>query len=252
MAAVGCVYDVYLAGPLTSFGDHAENLIAFQKAAKLLRDKGLTVFSPPENEPLGLSWREYLEADIPHLLAARTVVMLPCWAKSAGASLEVHIARALGTPTIPLEEYIQNMSEHSTKPNLYDAVISAMAPEINETRKLDAVDVYPSPEPPKKAERVKLEDQGDPEFDKLSLLRQAELLVTRDRGDAYGDPVDDFERTAAMWSVLLDCTVNPAQVATCMVALKLSRLTWEDFNPESWRDIAGYAACGKRVTSGGW
>lgn len=56
-----------------------------------------------------------------------------------------------------------------------------------------------------------------------TILEEAQRLVTGDRGADYGHPIDDFGRTAQMWSALLGIPVSAADVALCMAALKLSR-----------------------------
>lgn len=80
------------------------------------------------------------------------------------------------------------------------------------------------------------------------ILDEALGCVLHDRNAAYGDPSQDFKRTAALWTTLLGEQLNkpiePWQVAQFMAALKLSRLTWSPNKRDSWVDLAGYAACG--------
>lgn len=73
-----------------------------------------------------------------------------------------------------------------------------------------------------------------------SVLLEAHGLVHGDRNDSYGHPLDDFTRTAQMWSVILGVEVEPQQVGLCMIALKISR---ECHQPkrDNLVDIAGYA-----------
>lgn len=73
-----------------------------------------------------------------------------------------------------------------------------------------------------------------------SVLTEAEGLVHGDRNEDYGHPLDDFKRTAAMWSALLGTEVSSAQVGLCMIAVKLSR---ECHRPkrDNLVDAAGYA-----------
>jgi hypothetical protein len=90
------------------------------------------------------------------------------------------------------------------------------------------IDLLPNSKPEPKAEDV---------------LEEALRLTTGDRQNSYGPPTQDFARTAAMWAVILECTVTAKQVALCMIALKISRATWAK-KRDNWTDIAGYARCG--------
>jgi hypothetical protein len=53
---------------------------------------------------------------------------------------------------------------------------------------------------------------------------QAARIMTADRMDAYGHPLDNLTRIGRLWAALLDVDeITPEQVALCMVAVKLSR-----------------------------
>ena len=81
-----------------------------------------------------------------------------------------------------------------------------------------------------------------------TVLEEAQRLVTGDRGEAYGNPYDDFSRTSAIWTALLADKLRPGEEITaqdairCMCAVKLSR----DVNApkrDNRVDLAGYAMC---------
>ena len=71
-------------------------------------------------------------------------------------------------------------------------------------------------------------------------LMLADSLVSGPRNDDYGHPLDDFSRTAALWSAVLGVEVTPEQVALCMIQVKVSR---EINKPKADNvvDIAGYS-----------
>ena len=80
--------------------------------------------------------------------------------------------------------------------------------------------------------------------ERADMLREASLLVNGDRNAQYGDPRQDFQRTATMWSAYLGAKVEPHDVAAMMAILKVSRIRWSPQKRDSWVDLAGYAACG--------
>jgi hypothetical protein len=79
------------------------------------------------------------------------------------------------------------------------------------------------------------------------LLEHAAGLVTRRRRE-YGDPVELFDHIARRWSLTLGTKVSPAQVALCLIDLKLARLARDPKHLDSVVDVAGYAAVLREVT----
>jgi hypothetical protein len=75
-----------------------------------------------------------------------------------------------------------------------------------------------------------------------ALLEHAAGVVTRRRRE-YGEPIDLFEHVAARWSLTLGTEIRPAQVALCLIDLKVARLTHDPRHFDSITDIAGYAGC---------
>jgi hypothetical protein len=66
--------------------------------------------------------------------------------------------------------------------------------------------------------------------------------VLEERRDDYGDPAEQFRAIADRWSITLGTPVTPAQVALCMIDLKLTRLTYDPRHSDSVVDVIGYAA----------
>jgi uncharacterized protein DUF6378 len=81
----------------------------------------------------------------------------------------------------------------------------------------------------------------------LSMLRHAATVVA-DRGRAYGDARQSTEAIAQRWSLTLGHPVEAAQVALCMIDLKLERLKHDPSHEDSLLDVAGYAAVLHEVT----
>jgi len=83
---------------------------------------------------------------------------------------------------------------------------------------------------------------------RVEALREAARIISGERNKQYGNPEDNFERTAKIWSVILDIEITNEDVAMMMVGLKVARYASKSgFQPDTWVDIAGYAACGYEV-----
>ncbi len=77
---------------------------------------------------------------------------------------------------------------------------------------------------------------------KSANLLQHTARVIEDRQVQYGDPGPLFDRIARRWSLVLGVEVAPAQVALCLIDLKLARLAANPGHLDSVVDVAGYAA----------
>lgn len=89
---------------------------------------------------------------------------------------------------------------------------------------------------------------NEPTTLRVEALREAARIISGERNKQYGNPEDNFERTAKIWSVILDIEITNEDVAMMMVGLKVARYASKSgFQPDTWVDIAGYAACGYEV-----
>lgn len=76
------------------------------------------------------------------------------------------------------------------------------------------------------------------------MLEEAANAVEGDRNVQYGPPLEDFQRTATMWSAYLGVPIQPHDVGAMMALVKVSRIRQSPAKRDSWVDLAGYAACG--------
>ncbi|KKN88356.1 hypothetical protein LCGC14_0249190 [marine sediment metagenome] len=77
---------------------------------------------------------------------------------------------------------------------------------------------------------------------KKSILEEAGELVAGPREDDYGPPIDDWKRTAAIWSAILGITITAEQACMCMVGVKISRQVNKP-SRDNLVDAAGYLLC---------
>lgn len=73
-----------------------------------------------------------------------------------------------------------------------------------------------------------------------SILQEAQRLTHGNRNSSYGHPLDDYARTAKLWSAILGVEIRPDQAALCMCAVKISRQVHKP-GRDNMTDLAGYA-----------
>ena len=76
----------------------------------------------------------------------------------------------------------------------------------------------------------------------MSLLEKVQH-ITQERQQHYGHPLANFTEIAKRWSLTLSTPITPAQVALCMIDLKMSRLSHNPTHQDSLLDILGYGVC---------
>ncbi len=98
---------IYVSGPMTNYP--LNNVPAFNKATKQLRKKGYKVVNPAElgKEESCRTWEQCLRRDIRHLTTCTDIATLPGYKRSRGATLEIHIGRALSFKVHPLRYYLE-------------------------------------------------------------------------------------------------------------------------------------------------
>lgn len=84
------------------------------------------------------------------------------------------------------------------------------------------------------------------------ILVEAEKCVCSDRNLQYGEPEDNFNTIAKLWSAYLDTDIGAEDVAIMMCLFKIARLTGSCYkSKDSWVDLIGYAACGGEIATRG-
>ncbi len=98
-------------------------------------------------------------------------------------------------------------------------------------------------------------------MNRSELLEQAEKIVNGHREDEYGSPERNFQTIAQLWGAYInaacingtdfDFCLTEEDVAALMILMKVARISSDRQHLDSWVDIAGYAACGGEIATGG-
>ena len=80
------------------------------------------------------------------------------------------------------------------------------------------------------------------------ILEQAKICVCGHRQSDYGTPEDNFNRIGKLWSAYMDIEFTAKDVAIMMSLLKVARIATGS-SPDSFVDLAGYAACAGEIAT---
>lgn len=108
---------LYLAGPMTGLPEF--NRPAFHEAAYRLRCAGFTVLNPADAEQLNptpgipQTWNWYMRHALRSLVDAEGVALLPGWAESRGARLEVRVAEVLEMRLWSVDMWLESAARYT-------------------------------------------------------------------------------------------------------------------------------------------
>ena len=93
-------------------------------------------------------------------------------------------------------------------------------------------------------------------MNKSEILKTAENIVNGDREKQYGKAENNFNTIANLWADYLSAKVEPTDiepkdVAAMLALLKIARIASGHAKEDNWVDLAGYAACGGEIETGG-
>ena len=84
-------------------------------------------------------------------------------------------------------------------------------------------------------------------MNRLETLKAAAECVCGSREEDYGSPEDNFAVIAGLWTAYTGTDVTPKDVAMMMALLKIARAK-AGSKPDTYVDLAGYAACGAEIS----
>lgn len=85
-------------------------------------------------------------------------------------------------------------------------------------------------------------------MNRLDTLKAAAECVCGSREEDYGSPEDNFSTIAGLWTAYIGTNVTPKDVAMMMALLKIARAK-AGSKPDTYIDLAGYAACGAEISA---
>jgi len=78
---------------------------------------------------------------------------------------------------------------------------------------------------------------------RLAAIEQVKQCILKDRNTNYGDPEDNFQNIAELWTIMTGLKFDKTSVSILMILMKMARIRYNPSHLDSWIDIAGYALC---------
>ena len=94
-------------------------------------------------------------------------------------------------------------------------------------------------------------------MNRKEILEAAQKCVCGDREQDYGSPERNFETISKMWNAYICANTGYSKmlevkdVAAMLALLKIARIASGHAKEDNWVDLAGYAACGGEIETGG-
>ena len=83
------------------------------------------------------------------------------------------------------------------------------------------------------------------------ILRNAEAIANA-RDIEYGSPNVSMLRISKLWSEYLGYSIDPHEVAICMLLLKISRISEQAEHKDSYYDLINYATIAGSLATMDW
>lgn len=243
---------MYISGPMS--GKENWNIDLFNTLEDELNAQGYKhTYNPARMENDNHQWKACLKTDIKAFIDndITAVILLPGWDLSKGASLEVYIAQAFDA-----ELYLYDAKKHAIKKievEKQQLIYNREADTITDEMWDKMAEFSKSTEPTIKLEDIEIDDGAVSSEEKEAvgydpILEEANHIVNGARQNDYGHPLDNWSKTAEMFSVIFGVEVTAEKAAMALITAKICRHLNAD-KRDNLVDIAGYAEVINMITS---